>query len=205
MKGKNKLKLFKRILSLLLICVLMLDNSFLANAISKDAKAKKAYAEVLNDIKIAEGIISTGWGLGTDTKFALVDINNDGINEMVFTPDDGYHIDIVAYVNGKVKNIGSGFSGTQLFYPNKKIYYSDTWHASRNEGYYKFNGKKMISLASIYGAVMDDESSYVYHIGKKEVTKKSYQKYVKKLKKGAKEEKIKYFKNTSANRKKHLN
>ena len=90
--------------------------------------------------------------MGKETKFALIDINKDGISELIFTPDDGYHVDIVSYVNGKAKAVGSGFSGNQKYYPGKHIYFSHTTHTGTDVyTYYKFTGKKMKTIAEKYG------------------------------------------------------
>lgn len=162
----------------------------------KDKKAKKAYAKKL-------GNLHDDTEYGTEWEFALIDLNKDGVSEIVITHDEGYHLEIWAYVKGKVKSVGGGFSGDQKYYPNKKLYYSTTFHASVNIEYYRFNGKKMEELAHIEGNTMG-EDTYTYHIGKNKVSKRKWKKYEKKLKKGAKEEKLKFHKNTAANRKKYM-
>ncbi len=156
--GKEGIKsMKKRIVSLFLILVLMSDAvNFMYNdtaqAVSRGVKARKEYAKVLSDTKVAKGVVSTGWGLGKETKFALIDINKDGISELIFTPDDGYHVDVVSYVDGKAKTVGWGFSGKQKYCPNKHIYFSRTTHTGTDVyTYYKFTGKKMKVIAEKYG------------------------------------------------------
>lgn len=191
-----------------------------SEAASKNAKAKKAYAKVLSSEKAAEGIIDTSWGLGKNTEFALLDINKDGVSELIFTPDGGYHVDIVSYIKGKVKNVGWGFSGSQKYYPNKHIYYSQTTHSGDDVyTYYKFTGKKMKVVAEKYGndhinavtgkakpqnKIYASFAPYEYTVNGKRVSAKKYKAYVKKLLSGAKSKKLKWHKNTAKNRKKYL-
>lgn len=165
---------------------------------SKDSKAKLAYAKKMKELSRTTEEYSN-W------EFALIDLNKDGIPEMAITHDEGYHLTIYSYVNGKVKDVGAGFSGEQKYYPNKKLYYSVTGHSGYvYMAYYRFNGRRMVKLAYIEGDIFIGEKSYTYYIGDKKVSKTKWEKYVRKLKKGAKEEKLKYHKNTSLNREKYL-
>lgn len=214
----------KKIMSLFLVIALV---SSAVNVICKDtvqaeskgSKAKKAYAKILSNTKAANGILATSWGLGKETKFALIDINKDGISELIFTPDDGYHVDIVSYVNGKAKAVGSGFSGNQKYYPSKHIYFSHTTHTGTDVyTYYKFTGKKMKAIAEKYGddtynAVtgnlktgddFGDFAPYKYTVNGKTVSASKYKSYVNSVISGAKNVKLKWHKNTKANRSKYL-
>ena len=190
-----------------------------ALAASRSAAAKRAYARILSSEADAEGIISTSWGLGASTKFALLDINRDKVPELIFTPDDGYHVDIISYIKGKAKPVGGGFSGYQRYYPKKHIYFSNTTHTGDDvHTYYKFTGNKMKPLAEKYGncginavtgkkkknSNLDGFAPYRYTVRGKKVSKKKYQTYVKKLVSGAKNAKPKWHKNTVKNRKKYL-
>ena len=214
----------KRIVSLFLVLVLVSSAvnftcKDTVQAESKGAKAKKAYTKILSDKKAADGIISTSWGLGKETKFALIDINKDGISELIFTPDDGYHVDIVSYVNGKAKAVGSGFSGNQKYYPGKHIYFSHTTHTGTDVyTYYKFTGKKMKTIAEKYGDDtynvvtgdlktgddFGDFAPYKYTVNGKTVSASKYKSYVNRVISGAKNVKLKWHKNTKANRLKYL-
>lgn len=214
----------KKIVSLFLVLVLVSSAvnftcKDTVQAESKGAKAKKAYSKILSDKKAANGIISTSWGLGKETKFALIDLNKDGISELIFTPDDGYHVDIVSYVNGKVKAVGSGFSGNQKYYPSKHIYFSHTTHTGTDVyTYYKFTGKKMKAIAEKYGddtynAVtgkpkpvddLGDFAPYKYTVNGKTVSASKYKAYVNSVISGAKNVKLKWHKNTQSNRSKYL-
>lgn len=190
----NKIMIKIMLLSLA-VMVCTADKSVYAASVT-DKEAKQAYAKELRNLP-EDTEYNNKW------EFALIDLNKDGVSEMVITHDEGYHLTIYAYVNGKAESVGSGFSGEQKYYPNKKLYYSTTFHGSVYIEYYRFNGKKMVKLASIEGDIKG-EDTYTYYIGKKKVSKTKWKKYEKKLKKGAKAKKLIYHKNTSANRMKYL-
>lgn len=193
-----KRKILSLILSLLLVAgIETCIYGGAVQAISKGEEAKKAYARILSDVKAADEIISTAWGLGENTKFALIDLNQDGVFELIFTPDDGYHVNIVSYVSGKAKNVGYGFSGTQKYYPKKHLYFSRVNHMGNVDTYYKFTGKKMKVIAEKYGNDM-------YKVNEKTVSKKQYNSYIKKLLSNTKNVKLKWYKNTEKNRKLYL-
>ena len=111
----------------------------------KNTKAKQAYVKKLKQLHDGE------YGGGNYWEFALIDLNKDGVTEMVVTPDGQYHREIWGYVNGKVETVGWGFAGDGEYYPNKKLYYCESWHGSVYMTYYRFNGKKMVKLAYIEG------------------------------------------------------
>lgn len=214
-----KRRIFCSVVIVSLLCTIFGSSIEGVQAASKRTAAKRAYAKILSSEKDAGGIISTSWGLGAATKFALLDINQDKVPELIFTPDDGYHVDIVAYIKGKAKSVGSGFSGEQKYYPKKHIYFSHTTHTGADSyTYYKFTGNKMKAVAEKYGdceynAVTGKKKKigsvitfapYLYKVRGKKVSKKKYQAYVKKLLSGAKDVKPKWHKNTAKNRKKYL-
>lgn len=215
-----KKRLVSIMMVMMLLCATFATSASDVQAVSKGKKAKAAYAEVLSDKSVAEGIISASWGLGADTKFALIDINQDGIPELLFTPDDGYHLDIVSFVNGKAKCVGSGFSGDEKYYPGKHIYYSRTTHEGNDSyTYCNFTGRKMKVIAEKYGNIFYNVvtgkmkpasqqgksfAPYVYRVNGKKVSAKKYKTYVNKLLSGVKSVKPKWHKNTAANRKKYL-
>lgn len=214
-----KKKIFSVLMIVTMFCSVVGTQGDVTQAVSKNAKAKKAYAKVLSSEKASREIL--GVNLSTQfPEFALIDINKDGVSELIFTPDGGYHVDIVSYIKGKVKKVGSGFSGSQKYYPNKHIYYSQTTHSGDDVyTYYKFTGKKMKVVAEKYGndfinAVTGKAKStfnkanpfapYKYTVNGKRVLAKKYKAYVKKLLSGAKGKKPKWHKNTAKNRKKYL-
>ena len=224
---KTMLKQFKKATCMFLMGTLVIGMTQSAalkgevtQAANKNDAALKAYRELMTDSEKAEKVTGyIGSGL-EECEFALIDLNKDGTKEMVFTSDAGYHTSILAYVNGKVKCVGGGFAGDQKYYPNKHLYYSLTAHTGDMiYTYYKFTGKKMKAVAEKHGwdymnmvtgeqKTGDEVATYApykYTVKGKTVSKKKYQAYVKKLKKGAKSAKLKWHKNTKSNRTKYLN
>ncbi|MCH5266689.1 MAG: hypothetical protein J1F02_12375 [Lachnospiraceae bacterium] len=175
---------------------------------TESVKAKKAYKKYLSNNK------------KENSKFALLDINKDGVSELITTNDNGYHVGIASYINGKVKTIGSGFSGSQEYYPDKHLYFSQTTHTGVDEyTYYKFTGKKLKVVARKYGdlgynAVTGKRKPkgergksfkpYKYTVNRKKVSAKKYKAYVKELLSGAEKAELTWYKNTSQNRNKYL-
>lgn len=210
---------FNFMIIIALLCTVLGASTEPVQAASKSTMAKRAYGKILSSEKAANGIISTSWGLGAKTKFALMDINQDRVPELIFTPDDGYHVEIVAYINKKAKCVGSGFSGYQKYYLKKHIFLSQTTHTGTDiYTYYKFTGKKMKTVAEKYGddtynavtgkikskQMLGKFAPYKYTVNGKAVSKKKYNTYIKKLLSGVKSVKPKWHKNTAINRKKYL-
>lgn len=195
-----------------------------AKTTSKNKAAMKSYAALLASEKKAKKVLGNNLYTqvsSSSCKFALIDLNKDGIKEMVMTSDGGYHAEILAYVKGKVKIVGNSFAsaGTDKYYPNKKIYYTAILHMGDViYTHYKFNGKTMKAVAEKHGSdyinlktgkpkkssEMSTFAPYKYTVNGKKVSKKKYQSYVKKLLKGAKSQKLKWHKNTKANRSRYL-
>ena len=188
-------------------------------AVDKNAKAHAAYEELLTDGDKVEKITGHSGDRLNEFKFALLDMNEDGVEEMVLTPDDGYHVEVFSYVKEDVKMVGSGYAGGQEYYPNKHLYFSHTTHMGADEYYaYRFNRKKMKLLAQKVGSMyfnvvtgeeksdeeQDSFEPYEYKVKGKVVSEKKYEAYIGKLLKGAKEEKPKLVKNSAKNRKKYL-
>ena len=203
------------------------DEAFAASKKSKAAMA--AYRELLNIQMVADNVCGNFGGSLQDAKFALIDLNKDGVSEMVLTADDEYHSALIAYVGGKARTIGSGFSGSTSYYPNKHLYFSSTIHTGwYDDRCYQFNGKKLVKLAEKYGCDYQDAvtgkqktteeieesfassdpyapyAPYLYIIKGKKVTENKYKDYIKSLKKGAKEQKLSFIANTSKNRDRYL-
>lgn len=181
------------------VLVTMLFNSINgchAEASSKARKAKAAYAKLLSS-----------WnGSGTDVLFAVIDINKDGISEMIYSDDNLYHTEFMGYINNKVKLLHEGFSGKQKYYPNKSLYYSYSGgHSYVSYSYYKFTGKKLKCVAEkkTENSIVKNPV-YEYTVNGKKATKRQYKNYSKKLMIGAKEVKLKFHKNTESNRKRYL-
>lgn len=163
--------------------------------LSKDHDAKVLYMAYLIKEQAKDG---------GGKKFALIDIDADGISEIVYTADDGYHVTILAYVNGEVKGVGTGFAGKQKYYPNKGIYYSETSHGCLEKTHFIFDGKEMKAVAYLYDDNVFEDNPIDYYIGENKVTKEKYKKHVKIIMKGAKAEKLLWHKNNAKNRKKYL-
>ncbi|MBQ9608898.1 MAG: hypothetical protein IJV15_05565 [Lachnospiraceae bacterium] len=179
-------------------------------------KAKAAYVKELKKAKKG----NSSYTLGTDIKFALVDINIDGLPEMFITGDDLYHGTLLAYVSGKVKQVGYVFSGDAAVFTKRKVYYTSTIHTGDwFEEYYVFNGKEMKLVASKHGSDYmnlvngkmknydnGEEITYepfLYKVRGKNVSESEYDKYVARLTEG-KRAKINLKKYNSQNRKKYL-
>ena len=228
MSMKQKIGKIKKIISMFLVMALvfqviphtMPNYKVYAKTNSKNNAAMKQYKALLTDSKKAKEVLAhCVIQVDSKCKFALIDLNKDGIKEMALTSDDGYHLYIVGYVNGKVKLIECGFAGEQKYYTNKHIYYSLTSHTGDyTASYYKFNGVKMKLIAEKQGSMnvnlktgkakpdpmTASYAPYEYTVKGKKVSKKKYKAYVKKLLKGAKNEKLKWHKNTKTNRSKYI-
>lgn len=163
-------------------------------AASKKQKALKAYAAYLENQYADE--------------FAVADINGDGVKEL-FTSTDMY-----IYKSGKVVHCLYRVDFRYSFYPSKNyIYYNQQYLWDGASGYYRLTKKGTIIQLAAHRRIGDDDlaadglcekESHTYFIKEKKVSKKKYDAYVKKLKKGAKELNLKYHKNTAKNRKKYL-
>lgn len=213
--GKGKI-MYKRIrksvclfLSLIMIFTGIPEMAQAKGSTAQAKKAKRVYAKILSSEKAAESVLDMFTSSAITTyQFALIDLNKDGVQELVFTPDDGYHVNVVAYVNGKARCVGGGFAGGESYYPNKHIFVSSTWHMGNYVSYYKFNGKEMKEVASKYNEradMVEYQDDYTYQVNGKTVTKSKYESCINKLMKGAKKQELKWHKNTVTNRKKYLN
>ena len=186
-------------------------------AATKKEKALKSYLKELKSYcKALHGRLSS-------YKFALIDLNGDKIPEFLYSQDDGYHLSICAYINGKAKKVGYGFSGGRVYYPNIHIYSTFTCHTGENSiTYYRFDGKKMIEVCSKYGHdeynaitgkkktyeeivnAKDVYAPYLYKVNGKRTTKAKYNRVVKGIKKKGKKAKIVVHKATKKNIRKYL-
>lgn len=164
---------------------------------AKIRNIKQVYLEWLNE--------TIGDPTGKEVQCVFFDMNNDKIPELLWTEDGGFHVTIWAYVNGTVKKIDWIRGAFLKIYPTRKIYF----HGGTSTGQYwrnycKFDGEKSITLTEKYGndctnAVTGKDkplsqkgkmAPYRYSIGNKVVSKKKYNKYIKKLLKGAKGKEI---------------
>lgn len=199
-------------LILLLICALLGANlaaGETAYAASGKKAAKKAYKAFLSEENElwCEGYYTTD----KKTKFAVLDLNKDGVPELLVETGQGYGagdasaMAVYAYVNGKVKFITS-YNNTigHYFYCNKAggvEYYQD----SNTILYQSFNGKTMVTKAKVI-IKYTGKSTYRSGNGKK-ISRKKFNAVLKNLQKNAKTQssaKIRMYKNTKKNRNKYL-
>lgn len=194
-----------------------------ASTKSTNKKAMAAYKKLLSKSKLrwmSDYVYST-----SQIKFTCLDINRDGVKELLLYNQNASHYEgwerVYVYSQGKVRSLGNFTSLS--FYPKKKYFtnsYSGrgTWETK----YYALtkSGKKLVKKASYmvsdtrgacHGKVTKKKNMYGYYDyyhsftvnGKKSTYKKCFT-VIKKLEKGAKEASIRYHKNTAANRKKYL-
>lgn len=205
------LNVYKRLSLLILVGVLSLgvhsDVTLGATKSAKNAEATAAYRYFLmSDQVIEDNICSTK----EDLQFAVIDINHDGIKEIVTTGDQMYHACVYAYIDDEVKMIDDAFSGSYVWYKNKNLVYRNSAHTGYYpESYSQFKNGKMVVLANAEGWDYFDANEnysikYKYYIKGKKTTKQKYNAYVKKLKSNGKEGKISLHANTASNRKKYL-
>ena len=208
MKKKTKLTLL-----LLSITVMMLAFGGSAQAASKKAKALKAYDKFLSEREKAPGSLSNMWGLAY--------LNKDNIPELLTyqasLPGTGKPC-IYTYKKNKVVFVSFNASGCYYSHYYKKrgvavsipvpvAGYKDT---SGFKGYYTCNFKKAVSDRFFNLTVICEKDGGKYYkpgkgdSGRAEISKSAFNKLLKAKVGKAKTTKVKYYKNTAKNRKKHL-
>lgn len=227
----RNIKQFAKIVCMCIVAILLIEmiphSTMTAKAgaktASKNKAAMKSYAALLASEKRAKKVVGKYLftNVSSSCEFALIDLNKDGIKEIIMTSDGGYHTDILAYVSGKVKIVGGSYAsgGYDKYYPNKHVYYTATIHMGNAiYTYYRFNGKTMKAVAEKCGSDYVNMKTgkpkkssarltfapYKYTVNGKKVSKKKYRSYVKKLLKGSKSQKLKWHENTKANRSRYL-
>ena len=101
--GKKMKKVICAFLTMTVICQtipnVVSNSKIYAKSNSKSNAAIEAYMDLLTNDEKAEKLLSKSCVyLNSDFKFALIDLNKDGIQEMVVTSDNGFHLDKLAYV-----------------------------------------------------------------------------------------------------------
>ena len=166
-------------------------------AAAKAKKAMAAYAKYLQD--------GSHWDMdGKMTSFGLIDVNRDGIKELVVYDESTYSTSLIGYVSGKTKQLGWCMRGEIKIYPKKKIFalYDSAGGGIYATLYYKYDGKKVKEIARDESC--DGEETYI--LKGKNVSKKKYNKYIKSLHlgKGISSWDLKMHQNIRENRKSYL-
>ena len=197
---------------LLMAILLMICTMFATNIISEHMSCGKVYAA--SKKKTNKKAMKAYKRLLKNTsydKFALADINRDGVKELFICDESGMMSDqLYVYKSGKVVKVDDySWAWGIGFYSNKKYIYAERVGMFDDIiAYYRLNSNgKIIELARRSGEVTfngNRKVKYTYIVKGKEVTKKKYNSYVKKLKKKAKKLELKYHENTSKNRKKYF-
>ena len=214
------MKKFKIILILAVLCICVKENTVYAKVTKeKIANAKMAYSGYL--VFLLEDAEERGYDVSElYIKFGLIDVNKDNIPELVYALYDSEHIHVCTYKNGNVIEVTSTGLGTTLkIYPNRKLIRMKGVHCGQfYDYYYKFDGREAVLLTEKVGDecinVITGEqkknikantySPYLYKINGNKVSKSKYQKYIKKITKGAKQEKIKLYDCNAENIEKYL-
>ncbi|MCR4691314.1 MAG: hypothetical protein K5739_08220 [Lachnospiraceae bacterium] len=138
---------------------------------------------------------------GQKLPYAFADLDNDKVDELITMPGYGYCSEIVyKYIGGKVKMVTLMSQGNfeKYYRKNKVLYAPMTGHQGvYSTGYFKYDKSKKKYVEVAYqrisyeayknGKVKQLKKPLVaYYVGKKKVSKKKFNKYVKKLTKGEK-------------------
>ena len=198
-KTNEKRNMLKRIMLMLCAAVVAISTVLGSDvtevqAASKAKKAMAAYEKLLRD--------SDNW-VGYTT-FGLIDVNRDGIKELVVYDEGTNSTSLIGYVSGKTKQLGWCMRGEIKIYPKKKIFaLNDKAEAGMYAMiYYKYDGKKVKEIARDESC--DGEETYI--LKGKNVSKKKYNKYIKSLHlgKGISSSDLKMHQNIKENRKSYL-
>ena len=197
-KTNEKRNMLKRIMLMLCAAVVAISTVLGSGvtevqAASKAKKAMAAYEKLLRD--------SDNW-VGYTT-FGLIDVNRDGIKELVVYDEGTNSTSLIGYVSGKTKQLG-WCMGDVIIYSKKKIFaLNDKAGAGMYAMiYYKYDGKKVKEIARDESC--DGEETYI--LKGKNVSKKKYNKYIKNLHlgKGISSSDLKMHQNIKENRKSYL-
>ena len=201
-KTNEKRNMLRRIMLMLCAAVVAISTVLGSGvtevqAASKAKKAMAAYAKYLQD--------GSHWNMdGKMTSFGLIDVNRDGIKELVVYDESTYSTSLIGYVSGKTKQLGWCMRGEIKIYPKKKIFalYDSAGGGIYATLYYKYDGKKVKELTRYESC----EGEETYFLKGKSVSKKKYNKYIKSLHlgKGISSSDLKMHQNTKENRKSYL-
>lgn len=197
----------RRFISICLVLILsgIIFQPLSVHAASKAAKARETYKKLLKSEsklgRLSPWNTDVSW---SNAKYTTIDINKDGIPELLVRSDDGIYTMLIAYINGKAKCIGQTPEGTTsgtgsiAIYPSRKVICLTTCHNWKNQTFYKFNGKKLEEKCRAWK--LDNHESY--DINGSAVSKEKFEEYKAKLLKNTKQSKIKLKKNKTSKKSK---
>lgn len=191
-------KTLKKLVLLMMAFTFMFSLNLTVSAASQKQKALKAYANFMAS-------------QGSNVRFAIVYIDNDSVPELIRECNRSFGLRVYTYKNNKVTGLYSnwdsnGYSETTAFayYPKKSLFRIRSGTMFDCYDYYTLkNGKETIALG--YNQIGE---YYRFNKGntfdRTDISKKEFQKRLKKLVGNKKLTTCTYYKNTSANRKKIL-
>lgn len=174
------MKIFKKQIISLTLSIALIVSSICAagiqvqyaQAATKKTMALKKYKSALKKKKIP---VSGGdnYKLYKDTEFGIVDLNHDGVPELIVNYEHIY-----TYYNGKITEVLLCSQGITA-YKKGSVFMSESMHAGN--GHFNF-----YSIVKGHGKMVANEAllesgEHYCYIGNKEVSKKKYNKYIKKL------------------------
>lgn len=204
----------KTIAGLMMLVLVALFCSMTTQAASQKTKAMKAYTSFLAKTKYVKWMDQPNMSAGRakNCYFALAYIDNNDVPELVlYTPDSshvaGYGV-IYTYRNGKVvcvSELGFDLHSTLGYYKKKNVYTDNySWTGSGSYSYKRMSGRNLggRSIQYNYGLRKWETSGYTWN--NKVVSRAYFDRKLKKIVGKTKLTKFKFYKNTSANRKKYL-
>ncbi len=204
--GENKKRLSVRwivSLVLLLVCVSIMPTQ--AKAASKKKQAILAYKDFLSQSDIPWG---ENWTVH-NVKFALVYVDKDNTPELLLETygKDAIHmagfLRLFTYKNGKVVDVATipdGFA----YYKKTGVFESTYTMGGVTKSYVKMSGTKCETKIYTTQYLMTQMKKQYYAAENKTLSKKAFNKRLKKLVKSKRKVTPKLFENTEVNRKKHL-
>ncbi len=174
-------------------------------------KALEAYRKVLSSQSKMKDYTQIPYSqYQEDNQFGLVDINRDGIPEMLVTTDSCYHTVLLSYISGQAELVDSNLAGGTdtggyRFYPWQSVYYTESIHGSHISSYCRFDGKESRLLCQRYDSDISPENSETtYSVEGKEVSADKYENYLSRLTKILKEEPVSMYEITEENIREYL-
>lgn len=194
---------------LIVLCTLMVflaAPGITAEAAPAKTKALKAYEKFLSKKEIA-------WDANykvpaADCEFAIVYLDNDNVPELVLHNTSVPHMAgfgrIFTYKNGKVKRAGSVDMDNNAFcyYKKTSVFISCYVNGGVFDNYRTLTKGKLVHKLQ-KGITLPENKTRYYNANRKEISKSTFSKELKKLVGSKKKTRVKFYKNTSSGRKKH--